>query len=365
MMNKLGFGFLRLPGQGQLQLDTINTLVDAYMAGGGTFFDTAYTYLDGKSELAIRECVVRRKPRGSFQICDKLPGYRFTSPQDCQTHLEEMLRRCGVDYFDILMLHWLNARHYAIAEKTGQFAFLREKKAQGLARRIGFSFHGSAQLLDQILTEHPEVDVVLIQLNYLDWDSAGIQSRQCYKTCLRHGKSVMVMEPVKGGTLADLPEAAESLLRHAHPDWSSADWALRFVQSLPGVEICLSGMNTLRQVQDNIRPFAPLTPEENALLMQVRDIIEAKTAIACTNCQYCLPHCPNGLPIPHYLRLYNEWHRCPQDDWKLIPAYHQLTQSFTPASQCLSCQACQSHCPQNLPIADAMSRIAAIFESNT
>lgn len=362
-MNKLGFGFLRLPGNGkERDWETINKMVDIFMEGGGSFFDTAYTYLNGQSEIAISKCVVQRKERHSFQLCDKMPGYQFKSYEDCQEYFDEMRKRCGVDYFDILMLHWLSEENYAIAEKYDEFRFLREKKAEGLALRIGFSYHGNAALLDKILTAHPEVDVVLIQINYLDWESAGIESRKCYETCIRHGKKIIVMEPVKGGTLAVLPEEAECMLRAVHPDWTPADWALRFVQSLPGVEICLSGMGSVEQMRDNIRSFEPLAEKEFSLLMEVRDIIERQTAVACTGCQYCVPHCPKKIPIPQYIKMYNELFRYPEDDWKIIPSYHQYTLSVGKASDCIACHGCEKHCPQKLTIAEHMKSIAQRFE---
>lgn len=361
MRSKLGFGFLRLPKQGEeFDWDTIDEMVDAFMAGGGTFFDTCYTYLDGMSEYGIRRCVVERKPRNSFQLCDKLPGYLCYA--DCQRYFDEELSRCGVEWFDVLMLHGLDDENYAIAEKFDQFRFLREKKAGGKAKRIGFSFHGNAALLDGILTAHPEVDVVLLQVNYLDWESEGIQSRRCYETALRHGTSVMVMEPVKGGTLAAVPEEAEAKLRAVHPDWTPADWALRFVQSLPGVEVCLSGMGSAAQVQANIRPFEPLTEEETALLAEAAQIIRGKTAIGCTGCGYCVAHCPNHIPIPQYIRLYNEITRYPGDDWKIIPTYNQMTLSAGRASRCIGCKACEKRCPQKLEIAAHMKAIAEKME---
>ena len=363
MINKLGFGFLRLPKKdGEFDWDTIDRMVDEFMAGGGTFFDTCYTYLNGMSEYGINRCVVQRKERSSFQLCEKLPGYLFKCFADCQTYFEEELNRCGVDWFDVLMLHWLNDENYAIAEKYDEFRFLREKKAQEKAKRIGFSYHGDAALLDRILTAHPEVDVVLMQLNYLDWESEGIQSRKCYETCLRHGKSVMVMEPVKGGTLAQIPEEAEGKLRAVHPDWTPSDWALRFVQSLPGVEIALSGMGAVEQVQANIQPFEPLTGEEIALLAEVAEIIRGKTAIGCTGCGYCVSHCPKHIPIPQYIKLYNEITRYPGDDWKIIPTYNQLTLSGGKASECIGCRACEKHCPQKLAISEHMKAIAQRFE---
>ena len=365
MINKLGFGFLRLPKKdGELDWQTICSMVDVFMDGGGVFFDTCYTYLDGLSEAAIHKCVVERKSRDSFQLCEKLPGYLFKSYEDCQKYFDEELSRCGVEWFDILMLHWLNDDNYAIAEKYDEFRFLREKKAEGKAKRIGFSYHGDAALLDKILTGHPEVDVVLMQLNYLDWESEGIQSRKCYETCLRHGKSVMVMEPVKGGTLAKLPDDAEAKLRLRHPDWTPSDWALRFVQSLPGVEICLSGMGAVEQVQSNIQPFEPLTGEETALLAEVAEIIRGKTAIGCTGCGYCVNHCPKQIPIPKYIKLYNEITRYPGDDWKIIPTYHQMALSAGKASDCIGCHSCEKHCPQKLSVVDHMKTIAEKFETS-
>ena len=363
-MNKLGFGFLRLPKVGEsYDWDTLNRMVDAYMAGGGNYFDTCYTYLEGNSDAGIKRCVADRKERSSFRLAQKLPGYSCKSDEDLQRYFDESLQRCGVEYFDVLMLHCLTIKNYETAEKYDQFRFLREKKAQGLAKRIGFSFHGSAAALDEILAKHPETDVVLLQINYLDWETAGIESGKCYETCVKHGKSIIVMEPVKGGTLANLPEEAEKLLRAMHPDWTPADWALRFVQSLPGVEICLSGMNALSQVEANIRPFAPLTEGEVALLMQVRDIIERNTAIGCTGCGYCVPHCPKGIPIDRSIRMYNELSRYPGDIWKIKPAYRQLTLSTGKASDCISCKACEKYCPQNLPIAQHIKAISEKFDT--
>lgn len=364
MISKLGFGFLRLPKKGEeLDWQTIDAMTDTFVQGGGTFFDTCYTYLDGMSEIAIHKCVVERKPRDSFQLCDKLPGYLFKSYEDCQKYFDIELKRCGVAFFDVLMLHWLNDENYAIAEKYDEFRFLREKKAEGKAKRIGFSYHGDAALLDQILTAHPEVDVVLMQLNYLDWESEGIQSRRCYETTLRHGKSIFAMEPVKGGTLSQIPEEAEAKLRSVHPDWTPSDWALRFVQSLPGVEICLSGMGTIEQVEENIQSFDPLKEYEITLLTEAAEIIRGKTAVGCTGCGYCVNHCPKQIPIPQYIKMYNELYRYPGDDWKIIPSYHQMALSSGKASECITCHGCELRCPQKLKISEHMKAIAKKFES--
>ena len=361
-MNKLGFGFLRLPMKnGRFDREKVNELVDCYMEGGGSYFDTCYTYLNGESEAAVRECVVKRKARNSFQLAEKLPGYMCRSYEDCQKYFEQELVRCGVDYFDVFMLHWLNGENYRTAEKYDEFRFLREKKAEGKALRIGFSYHDNADLLDEILTRHPEVDLVLLQINYLDWDSAGIESGRCYETCVKHGKKVMVMEPVKGGTLARIPEEAERILRSVHQDWTPADWALRFAQSLPEVEIVLSGMNEPEQVKENLRDAAPLTEEETGTLMSIRPLIFGNTAVPCTGCRYCEPHCPKNIAIPDFLKLYNEISRYPEDGWKIEPAYRHLAAAKGQVSDCIACHSCEKHCPQQISIAEQMKSVARAF----
>ena len=366
-MNKLGFGFLRLPlkeGGTPEEYDwaSISKMVDAYLALGGRVFDTCYTYLDGHSEEAVRRCVAERIPRNRYILVEKLPGYYCKTYEDCERYFNEELERCGVDRFDIFMIHWLNPENYAKAEQTDQFHFLREKKAAGQAGRIGFSYHGSAGLLDKILTAHPETDVVLLQINYLDWEAPGIESRLCYETALRHGKKIFVMEPVKGGTLAKIPQEAESLLKAVHPDWTPADWALRFVQSLPGVEICLSGMNTLEQVEANMRQFEPLNEQEIRVLFSARDLIRSGTKVPCTGCRYCVAHCPGNIQIPDVFRLYNEISRFPEEGWKIRPVYAEQTAAGGKASDCIACGACAAHCPQNIEIPEKMKEAAAALE---
>ena len=238
-MNKLGFGYLRLPKiDEELDYDTINQITDAYLAAGGRYFDTAYSYLGGKSEEAIGRCLSARHPRDSFMLASKLAGYDAKSYDDCWTQFNTQLQRCGVEYFDVYMLHWLNKKNYTIAEKYDEFAFLQELKEKGLARKTGFSYHDTADLLDEILAKHPEVDYVLLQINYLDWDSDAIQSRLCYETCVKHGKKVIVMEPVKGGSLANIPDRAREILKEIDENASPAAHAIRFAQSLDNVELC-------------------------------------------------------------------------------------------------------------------------------
>jgi len=358
---KTGFGLLRFPKiddtPDNYDYDAISKMVDRYMEMGGRYFDTCYTYLNGCSEKAVKECLVQRHPRDSFMLAEKLPGYNCKTYEDNWKFFNEECERCGTDWFDVYMLHWLNGKHYEIAKQCRQFEFLKELKAQGRAKRIGFSYHDNARLLDRILTEQPEVDVVLMQLNYLDWESQGIESRKCYETAVKHGKKVIVMEPVKGGTLANLPEKAEEILREIHPDWSPATWAIRFVQSLPEVEVCLSGMMYINQVEENMRDFAPLNEQELSALKKVVDIINSNTAIACTGCRYCVNHCPKKIPIPDYFKMLNEITRYPNDGWKIKPAYIQLSLNNGKASDCISCGACTRHCPQNLPIPQTMKTV--------
>lgn len=363
-MNKLGFGFLHLPTRedGEIDLEKLNQMVDTYLAGGRTYFDTAYTYLGGKSEWALWESLVKRHPRDSFQIAAKLPGYQLRTREECRSVFEEERKRCGVEYFDVYMLHWLNEKHYRIAEQTGQFEFLKELKESGKARKIGFSYHDTADLLDEILAAHPEVDCVLILLNYVDWESEAIQSRRCYETAMKHGKKVLVMEPVKGGTLADPPEEARKILSGVDPDASPASLALRFAESLPGVEIVLSGMSDLRQVQENIRERKRLTIREMETMEKAAGIINGTTAVSCSGCGYCLKGCPKNICIPNYFRLYNEFSRNPGDEWKIMPVYQGLKQSHGKPSDCIGCHQCENHCPQKLPITDYLKKVTEKFE---
>ena len=362
-MSELGFGFLRLPKKGgDYDYDAICAMTDAFLERGGTYFDTCYTYLDGASEQAIRDCLVRRHPRERFVLADKLPGYLCRSRADNRRYYDEERRRCGVDGFDVYMLHWLNRDNYAAAEKYGQFNFIAGLKARGEVGRIGFSYHDSAALLDEILTRHGEIDVVQLQINYLDWDAAGLEAGACYDVCARHGKPIVVMEPVKGGTLAALPAEAEELLRANRSEWSAADWALRFVRSLPQVEVTLSGMNAMEQVIANTRPVEPLTDEEHEALKKAAAIINARTAVGCTGCRYCEPHCPQNLPIPDYFKMYNELRRYPDEGWKIRPVYESLARTRARASACVACGECAEHCPQHLPIPEHMKAVAAALE---
>lgn len=352
----IGFGFLRLPQvDGTVNYEAGCALVDRYLALGGRYFDTAYTYLEGQSEEAIRRCLVERHPREYYHLADKLPGFAAKSEEDSLRFFEASLARCGVDYFDTYLLHGLNEENYEIAKKFRQFEFLQEIKAQGRVKRIGFSFHDSPELLDRILTEHPEVECVLLQINYLDWHSPALRASELYDTGRRHGKSILIMEPVKGGSLAAPP------VDLGLPG-SPVGWAIRFAAGLEGVETVLSGMNDLAQIEENIAPKQPLTAKELETLESAATRIRAITAAPCTACGYCLPGCPVGLPIPRYLALYNEVARNPKENWKMEHVYFDLARKAAPADACLNCGACTKACPQHLDIPGFLVKTAQSFE---
>lgn len=357
---------MRLPktADDAIDFEALNRLVDRFFELGGDYFDTAYMYMEGLSEKALRKTVVERYPRNNFRLADKLPGYTVTAHEQCREIFNEQLERCGVDYFDVYLLHFLNPQNYAIAEKYDEFGFLREIKASGEARKIGFSFHGSPELLDTILTAHPETEVVLLQINYLDWDSASIRAREQYETVVRHGKEVLIMEPVRGGQLAVVPAEAEAVLRALRPLDSVPSWAIRFATNLEYASVVLSGMNTMEQVEDNLRDFEPLSDAERKALSTCATIIRAQTAVSCTACGYCVPNCPKKIPIPTFFNFYNEAKRVPSDTWKIQYEYERQAAIQASASACIVCHACETHCPQKLQIADTLKDVAATFEKN-
>lgn len=366
-MNKLGFGFLRLPmlsncSDYDIDFEKLNQLVDYFMENGGRYFDTAYTYLNGKSEQAIRDSLVNRYPRNRYILADKLPGYLVKSHEECHEYFNEQLRRCSVNFFDVYLLHWLNNKNYEIAERNREFEFLQELKDSGKVKKTGFSYHDTADLLDTILTLHPEVDYVQLQINYLDWESEAIQSRACYEVAEKHRKSVIVMEPVKGGTLASVPLEAEELLKRVKPDASIASHAIRFAQSLPNVEIVLSGMNSMEQLQDNLQDVEPMGQQEIQILSQVAEIINRSITIPCTACGYCLKNCPKKICISNYFKLYNEYCRDKMEAWKITPVYEQLGGIFGKASDCIKCRQCEKNCPQKLIITEYLKEVKSVFE---
>ncbi len=365
-MNKLGFGFLRLPrtnpeDEKSIDYDLLCRMTDQFLAGGGAYFDTAYTYLGGLSEHALKKCLVDRHPRATFQIADKMPTWKVESPSDLRRFFDEQKVRCGVDFFDVYLLHSLNRENYETAEKFDMFAFLREVKAGGEAKRIGFSYHDSPELLDEILTAHPCVDIVQLQINYLDWRSPSLQAEKLYETATKHGKQVVVMEPVKGGNLSVLPEKEACLLRSLDEKENPSAWAIRFAQSLPGVETVLSGMNSMDQLLDNQRDLPPLNEAQIQTLLTVADSLRSTIAIPCTACAYCTEHCPMDIPIPQYFALYNEYARAPREVWKMQHIYDGLAEKHGRAKDCIACGQCAQACPQRIEIPAWMEKVAVAF----
>ena len=287
--------------------------------------------------------------------------------EDQERIFGEQLEKCGVAYFDYYLLHNLNVMNYRIAERLDSFGFIARKKAEGRIRRIGFSFHDSAALLDEILTAHPETEFVQLQINYLDWDNESIQSRKCYETARRHGKPVVVMEPVKGGALAQVPPEAELLFRSVRPDLSPASWAIRYAASLDGVAMVLSGMSSPRQMADNIsymREFQPLTPDEHDAIARAVQIINRSIAIPCTACRYCVAGCPRRIAIPEYFALYNADRQSLNNGFSVQGVYYaNLTQHHGKASDCIGCRKCEKSCPQHLGIVEGLRKVAETFET--
>jgi predicted aldo/keto reductase-like oxidoreductase len=313
-MKKLGFGLMRMPlldpkNDAAVDIEQVKKMVDLFMAKGFTYFDTAIMYNGFASQRVAKEALVDRYPRDSFTLATKLHNGFFRTLEDRDKIFNEQLEQTGAGYFDYYLLHGIESSSLPQYEDLDCFNWLLDKKAKGLVKHAGFSFHDSPELLDQILTSHPEMEFVQLQINYLDWESEWVKSRACYEVCVKHGKPVIVMEPVKGGTLANVPEEAEKLFAAENPSMSVPSWAIRFAASLPNVMVVLSGMSTLSQMQDNLSymtDFKPLTDAEKDVCFKVADIINNQITVPCTACHYCTEGCPMNIAIPEYFSLYNE-----------------------------------------------------------
>ena len=359
-IGKLGFGFMRLPTAGNgFDMAQINKMVDAFMEGGFTYFDTAFVYRG--SERALFESLVERYPRESFQIATKLNLHFADTQEKIISSFDKSCERLGVDYIDFYMLHGIGDRTGEKDEEMGAWGFLSGLKTAGKVRYIGFSFHGTPEKLESILTKHPEVDFVQLQINYIDWEDEEIQAKRLYEICRQHGKPIVVMEPVKGGMLASEKSSFAEIFKKADPGASLASWALRFIAPMEGILVTLSGMSSLAQMEDNLATMKDLKALSDAEMKTVNEAIAALRAvprIPCTECGYCLEGCPQKIDIPAQIDIYNDY----LTFQSLANSRQQYMFADEPkAGACTACRACEEQCPQNIGIADTLAKIVELF----
>lgn len=359
-----GFGCMRLPMIGEdVDMEQTKQMVDCFLEQGFNYFDTAHGYLQGKSELALKECLTSRYPREDYVLTNKLSGSYFKKEEDIRPFFESQLAACGVDYFDFYLMHSQSTTNYQHYRDCRAYETAFALKAEGKVRHVGISFHDRAAVLEQILTDYPAIEVVQIQFNYLDYDDVAVQSRKCYEVCRKFNKPVIVMEPVKGGNLVKLPDDARAVLDALHGG-SLASYAIRFAAGFPGMLMVLSGMSTPEQVQDNIsfmKDFKPLDETELAAIAKVQEIFRSKNLIPCTGCRYCTDGCPKQIAIPELFatmnakQIYHDWHT----DYYYNAVYALPGHK---ASDCVKCGKCESVCPQHLPIRQLLENVAKEFE---
>lgn len=362
MAGKLGFGMMRLPKWEQksgqpLKQGLTARMVRHFLQEGYTYFDTAWMYCNFQSENMLKSVLTDRYPRDSFTVADKLHAGFLKTKEDRDRIFSEQLRKTGLAYFDYYLIHDVREEHYRIYNELDCFTWLQEKKKQGLVREIGFSFHDNAAFLEQVLSEHPEMEFVQLQLNYLDWEDNEVQSRACYEVARRFGKPIVVMEPIRGGKLANLPEPLQLRLSNVHPEWSDAEWALRFAASRPGVRTVLSGMSTLRQVMENTRFMKDadsLSEQDEQLLLEVAEQLRDMKQIPCTGCNYCTGVCPQKIGIPTLFSLLN---MASSDARHAQEAYDaDAKDGGIAASACIGCGQCEAVCPQELSIRELLAQ---------
>ncbi len=358
-----GFGCMRLPLIGEeVDLDHFGRMVDRFLEQGFNYFDTAHGYLGGRSETALRACLTSRYPRSSYILTNKLSGNFFRTREDIRPLFQQQLEACGVEYFDFFLMHAQSSNNYEHYRACKAYETAFQLKAEGKVKHVGISFHDSPETLEHILSDYPEIEVVQIQFNYLDFENPSVQSRAVYEVLEKHKKPVLIMEPVKGGTLAELPEPAQAVFDELHGG-SSASYAVRFAAGFPQVCVVLSGMSDMRQMEDNtgfMRQFRPLDEQELAAVRRVREIYLEQNSIPCTGCRYCVDGCPMKILIPDLFqamnmkKVFRDWH---QED-----RYRELTKENGRASDCIRCGQCEQVCPQHLPVRELLAKVAETFE---
>ena len=362
-----GFGCMRLPMKdGRVDHDEFCRMADAFIASGLNYFDTAHGYIGGQSETAIRDCVSRRYDRSQFLLTNKLTTPYFNREEDIRPFFESQLKACGVEYFDFYLMHAQDRNNYQKYKRCRAYETAWQLKQEGKIRHFGISFHDKADALDLILTEHPEIEIVQIQFNYVDYEDASVESRKVYEVCEKHGKPVVVMEPVKGGSLVNLPAEADQILRDLNGG-SNAGYALRFAASFPNMAMVLSGMSNMEQMEDNLsamRDFAPLSETEMNAIRRVCDIFRSLNLVPCTGCRYCVEEsqCPKGIRIPDMfssLNAHEAFH-----NWNTGYYYNNIItgDGHGKASECVRCGKCEKVCPQHLPIRELLQKVASTFE---
>lgn len=365
---KLGFGCMRFPltdpdDPTSIDIEQVKQMVDAFLAGGGTYFDTAYVYHNGASETALREALVRRHPRESYTIATKCLAWAQPSAEAAKACLTTSLERLGTDYVDFYLLHNLGGQRTAKFDEYGMWDWARQKREEGVIRHLGFSMHDGADTLEELLTKHPDMDFVQLQVNYLDWDDPVTESRRCMEVARAHGVPVVIMEPARGGRLADLPQRGEEVLKAAAPDKSIVSWAYRFCYNLPNVIAVLSGMSTIEQTRENVAEWhanAPFTADEKVALDQALEALRSVGTIPCTNCRYCVKECPQGVKIPEILGLLNLEKMT--ENREFVKGLYSWQAAAGKASECIQCGACEDMCPQGIEIIEHLEEAAEQYE---
>ena len=366
---KLGFGCMRFPltdpkDVTAIDIDQVKEMVDLFMDAGGTYFDTAFVYHDGHSEVALREALVERYPRDSFTIATKCLAWALPNAETAKACLDTSLERLGTDYVDYYLLHNVGGERTKKFDDFGLWKWAQEMKAAGRIRNVGFSMHDGAETLDQLLDEHPEVDFIQLQVNYLDWESPVVQSRRNMEVARKHGKPVVIMEPARGGRLADLPAAVAAPLLEARPDLSQASWAYRFCYNQPGVLTVLSGMSTPDQVRQNVAEWREhgdaFSPREQKALDAACKVLASVPTVPCTNCRYCVKDCPQQIAIPEIMNLLNL--EVQTENTEFAKQQYSWQAALGRASDCIQCGACEAMCPQSIDIIEQLEKAAEHFE---